>query len=81
MLCTVFSASPSPEVFTGEIGGGADFNCPRVKGAVLYMDCCILCSEVSNNYKLTVVISYPLSNCMEQSLEKRMVVLSVRTFR
>ena len=81
VLCTVHSASPSPEVFTREIGGGAVSHCPCVQAVLLYMECSILCSEVSKNYKLTVAISCPLSNCMEQSLDKLMVAQSGRSSR
>jgi hypothetical protein len=79
MLCTVHSASPSPEVFTPEIGGGATSHCPCVQAVLLYVVCSILCSEVSKNYELTVVISFPLNDCMEQSLEKLMVAQSGRS--
>ena len=82
MLCAVQSASPSPEVFTGEIdGGGAASHCPCVQAVLLYTECSILCSEVSKNYELSIVISCPLSNCMEQSLEKLMVAQSGRSSR
>ena len=77
MLCTVLSASPSPEVFRGEIGGRADSHCPCVKAGLFYMKCSVLCSEVSKNCKLTAEISCPLTNSMEQSLEKLMVGQSV----
>jgi hypothetical protein len=81
VLCTVHSASPSPEVFTGEVCGGAVSHCPCVQTVLLYMECSILCSEVSKNYKLTFAISCPLSNWVEQSLDKLMVAQSGRSSR
>ena len=60
-------------------GGGAASHSPCVQAVLLYMECSILCSEVSKNYKLTVLISCPLTDCMGQSLEKLMVAKSGRS--